>query len=299
MNSKLRDYFYFTKSQRRALWLISSLILLLIIFNRFAPYYFTHTLELDVEQLEAEHPAIFAEEVAIQKEAQNRKQSAPTELFAFDPNIIEQEEWQALGLSKAQAGSILKYRRKGGVFKVKEDVKKMYVVSAERYALWEPFIQLPDTLDHFKTLENKPDKKFKRPMPIVVNLNTTDSAELTKLRGIGPVYASRIIKYRQALGGFYKIDQLGEVWGINDTLMITLRPQLSLGEPSIEKLRINHLEAAELKSHPYLNWNQANAIVNYRKQHGNFKSVTELKGIYSLSDSLYEKLYPYLSIGNK
>ena len=294
MNSKLRDYFYFTKSQRRALWLISSLILLLIIFNRFAPYYFTHTLELDVEQLEAEHPAIFAEEVAIQKEAQNRKQSAPTELFAFDPNIIEQEEWQALGLSKAQAGSILKYRRKGGVFKVKEDVKKMYVVSAERYALWEPFIQLPDTLDHFKTLENKPDKKFKRPMPIVVNLNTTDSAELTKLRGIGPVYASRIIKYRQALGGFYKIDQLGEVWGLQDSTLAKLRHQLTIGEKELQKIHINQLEADQLKKHPYLSWRESNAIVNYRKQHGSFQNADDLKKIYAIGDSLINAISPYL-----
>jgi len=294
MNSKLRDYFYFTKSQRRALWLISSLILLLIIFNRFAPYYFTHTLELDVEQLEAEHPAIFAKEVAIQKEAQNRKQSAPTELFAFDPNIIEQEEWQALGLSKAQAGSILKYRRKGGVFKVKEDVKKMYVVSAERYALWEPFIQLPDTLDHFKTLENKPDKKFKRPMPIVVNLNTTDSAELTKLRGIGPVYASRIIKYRQALGGFYKIDQLGEVWGLQDSTLAKLRHQLTIVETDLQKIHINQLEADQLKKHPYLSWRESNAIVNYRKQHGSFQNADDLKKIYAVGDSLINAISPYL-----
>ena len=294
MNSKLRDYFYFTKSQRRALWLISSLILLLIIFNRFAPYYFTHTLELDVEQLEAEHPAIFAEEVAIQKEAQNRKQSAPTELFAFDPNIIEQEEWQALGLSKAQAGSILKYRRKGGVFKVKEDVKKMYVVSAERYALWEPFIQLPDTLDHFKTVENEPDKKFKRPMPIVVNLNTTDSAELTKLRGIGPVYASRIIKYRQALGGFYKIDQLGEVWGLQDSTLAKLRHQLTIGEKELQKIHINQLEVDQLKKHPYLSWRESNAIVNYRKQHGSFQNADDLKKIYAVGDSLINAISPYL-----
>lgn len=294
MNSKLRDYFYFTKSQRRALWLISSLILLLIIFNRFAPYYFTHTLELDVEQLEAEHPAIFAKEVAIQKEAQNRKQSAPTELFAFDPNIIEQEEWQALGLSKAQAGSILKYRRKGGVFKVKEDVKKMYVVSAERYALWEPFIQLPETLDHFKTLENKPDKKFKRPMPIVVNLNTTDSAELTKLRGIGPVYASRIIKYRQALGGFYKIDQLGEVWGLQDSTLAKLRHQLTIVETDLQKIHINQLEVDQLKKHPYLSWRESNAIVNYRKQHGSFQNADDLKKIYAVGDSLINAISPYL-----
>ncbi|MAY85057.1 MAG: hypothetical protein CMP59_13085 [Flavobacteriales bacterium] len=287
MNPILRDYLYFSKAQRKALVLISFLILTLILFNKYAHLIFSDELEVEVDIIEAEYEQLITEkQESAPKELQNQ-----IELIPFDPNEIDLKDWQALGLSESQARSILNYRKKGGSFIVKSDLKKMYVVSEERFQSWESYIKLPDIIEKEEGGKKEYTQAYKA---VIIDLNLADSAELIQLKGIGPVYASRIVKFRNALGGFYNIDQLTEVWGIDDTLINTLRPQLSLGEPSIVKLRINHLEAAELKSHPYLNWSQANAIVNYRKQHGRFMRNEDLMKIYSIDDTLVEKISPYL-----
>ena len=287
MNPILRDYLYFSKAQRKALVLISFLILTLTLFNKYAHLIFSDELEVEVDIIEAEYEQLIAQK----QESAPKELQKQIELFPFDPNEIDLEDWQVLGLSESQARSILNYRKKGGSFRVKSDLKKMYVVSEERYQSWESYIKLPDIIEK----EEGGKKEYKQAYKaVIIDLNLADSAELTQLKGIGPVYASRIVKFRNALGGFYNVDQLAEVWGIDDTLMSSLRPQLRIGDPSIEKLRINHLEAEELKSHPYLNWNQANAIVNYRKQHGSFFDIQQLKEIYLLSDSLISKFAPYI-----
>lgn len=296
MNPILRDYIYFTRSQRKALGIILLFIGLLILFNQYAHLIFKEEVDFELSQVEVKYQELISRKSnrAVADLDEEDRDQIEKQLFSFDPNQISQVGWQKLGLSEAQANSILKYRDKGGEFRVKSDLKKMYVVSTERYSEWEPYIQLPDELP-----ETNADKSFKRSSvrskeAIILDLNLADSAKLTKLRGIGPVYAARIVRFRQSLGGFHSLDQLAEVWGIDDTTLSKLRPHLTLKEPQLTRLKINQLEAADLKSHPYLNWQEANAIVNYRKQHGAFKDSKDLGKIYLLSDSLIQKLSPYL-----
>ena len=295
MKPILRDYIYFTRSQRKALIIISVFIGLLILFNQTAHLIFDEEAEFEIDYLEVKYQDLIAKEVDGKSKDRHsdEKDERKFSLFPFDPNQISIADWQKLGLSEAQANSIIKYREKGGSFKVKSDLKRMYVVSKERYAAWEPYIQLPDHWSAPKTerTESKARSSYEN---ITLDLNLADSAEFTKLRGIGPVYASRIVKFRNALGGFYSTDQLTEVWGLTDSVLNRLRPQLKLTETKLSKLKINQLEAAELKSHPYLGWQEANAIVNYRKQHGPFREAKELSKIYSIGDSLIKKVSPYL-----
>ena len=70
--------------------------------------------------------------------------------FPFNPNTITQDSLQMLGFSRRQAASIIKYRTKGGKFRVKRDFAKMYVVDSAKYAALEPFILLPDRLPERK-----------------------------------------------------------------------------------------------------------------------------------------------------
>jgi DNA uptake protein ComE-like DNA-binding protein len=296
MKPILRDYIYFTRSQRKALLIISIFIALLFAFNQTAHLIFEEEIEFELDFLEVKLQDLQKEEShLLLADPKDREDfSSNVRLFPFDPNQISRTEWQQMGLSESQANSILKYREKGGSFKVKSDLKKMYVVSDELFRKWESYIQLPDHLPDPKADKDYLNKSKRKNKAIILDLNLADSSDFTELRGIGPVYASRIVKFRNALGGFYSIDQLTEVWGLEDSVLIRLRAQLELNELSLTKLKINHLEASELKSHPYLNWQQANAIVNYRKQHGAYERIEDLQKIYLLSDSAIQRISPYL-----
>ena len=295
MNPILRDYLYFTRSQRKALVILSVLIIIFLLFHQFAHLIFDQEVEFEVDYLEVKYKEIEKEVVAISSVSEDEAEGKSNKkLFPFDPNHASISDWEKLGLSEAQARSITKYREKGGRFRVRSDLRKMYVVSDEQYLAWESYIKLPDEIETKKTSASGESDFSLRKRRMLVDLNEADSAMLTKVNGIGPVYAARIVKFREALGGFYRIAQLSEVWGINDSIVEKLRPQLSLKNTQLTPLRINQIEASELKKHPYVSWKAANTIVNYRNQHGAFQDLEDLNKIYSLSDTLINKLSPYL-----
>ena len=120
--------------------------------------------------------------------------------------------------------------------------------------------------------------------------------DLMRLKGIGPVFAGRIVKYRKSLGGFISIEQLHEVYGISDSLYNLLTGQLILGDSvSIRKIDINNVTQNDLGIHPYFrNFRIRNALIGYRKQHGKFNSVDDLRKIYALNDSILDKWIPYI-----
>ena len=232
-------------------------------------------------------------------------------LFNFDPNHLPVEQWVALGLSERQAASILRYEAKGGQFRTKRDVAKMHVVDPELYARWEPFILLPDSFERKNFAERKSFPEYDRrdsamdrfperspyAAKALVEINTADTNRLVEVRGIGPAFARSIIKYRDRLGGFHSLDQLNEVYILRDKpeAVAELRSRLLLDTLMVHRFPLNAFTAEELGPHPYAGWKVAKALVAYRKQHGPFRTVADIKGCVLVTDSVYRKLAPYLS----
>ena len=130
-----------------------------------------------------------------------------------------------------------------------------------------------------------------------VNINTANAKELTYLKGIfSEKYAAIIIKYRNNLGGFTKKEQLKEVWNMKEETYNGFINQVILGNNKPKQLNINSATADELKKHPYINWNTANAIVKYRKANGNFQKVENIKKIHLINNESYLKIKPYLKV---
>ena len=130
----------------------------------------------------------------------------------------------------------------------------------------------------------------------IVNINLADSLQWRKLRGVGPKRSIHILNYKKALGGFVSIYQVNEVFSINDSLFKSFERFLSIKDSSLVKININTCSVKQLKNHPYINWNLANSIVNFREQHGFFKLLEDLKKIHILDNKLYYKIVPYLTI---
>src|SRR5690606_13844379 len=130
----------------------------------------------------------------------------------------------------------------------------------------------------------------------VVDINEGDLNSFISLPGIGEKLANRIINFRNKLGGFYSVDQISETYGLPDSTFQKIKSLLVIKESSIKRISINNVTKDELKLHPYIKWNIANAIIEYRNQHGNFVSVEDLKKIILLDDITYSKIQPYLLI---
>lgn len=130
----------------------------------------------------------------------------------------------------------------------------------------------------------------------MIEINEATKEELIKLRGIGDVLSTRMIKYRDKLGGFYDIQQVSEVYGISDSLFLALQKHMKVTSQRVKKIHLNQAELNQLKGHPYISWKLANQIINYREKVKPFDSVEETRKLYAINDSIYNKLLPYLTI---
>jgi competence protein ComEA len=203
-------------------------------------------------------------------------------LFKFDPNNLPVEQWAKLGLSGKQISVLKNYEAKGGRFYTKTDLQKIYSITPADYQRLEPYIILPA-----QYISNKTDE--------IVEINAADSAKLTQVKGIGPGFASRIVKYRSQLGGFYKKEQLMEVYGIDTVKYHEIAPRISVNPAHINKIHINKVSVDDLRPYPYFNFQQMNAIVQYRKQHGDYHSINDLRQVAILDDEILRKIAPYIT----
>ena len=137
---------------------------------------------------------------------------------------------------------------------------------------------------------------YKKAAPgTVIELNTADSATMTTLHGIGPSFARRIISYRNRLGGFYKKEQLKEVFGLDSLTYSGLQAQVRVDAGHIKKIPVNKVTFDELSHFPYLSYKQVNAIIQFREQHGDYESINDLKNIAIMNDEILRKIEPYLA----
>lgn len=214
------------------------------------------------------------------------------ERFNFDPNFLPEADWKRLGLSEKQIRTIKNYESKGGKFRRKEDVKKIYGISPELYESLESYIVIQvDTVRKFQVDLKELQKQLQ-----LVELNTADSTQLDRLKGVGGSFAKRIIKYRNILGGYISREQLLEVYGFDQDKLNLIKDHICVDLSFINKININTATFEELKKHPYIKYNLAQLIVNYRKAHGNYKDLTDLKKLELITNEVYDKIVPYLTI---
>lgn len=161
------------------------------------------------------------------------------ESFAFDPNTVSISDLQRLGFTEKQALAIDNYRRKGGRFRRPSDFAKSYVVADSVFARLEPFIRIPR-----------------------IDINSADSTAFDTLPGIGAYYASRMVSYRNDLGGYSYPEQLMDIYHFDQAKFDALKDLITVGPSEPYPLWI--LPEEELTHHPYLDRHSAHAIVLFR-----------------------------------
>lgn len=303
--SDWKQLFAFTKQERNGIAVLCVLIVGAITYIALQPILFqpaTVPTEIPAEYLTAGTPdPSFVNGTATTETDKNSDQPdiasiagqtsvyQQNELFLFNPNELPEADWVRLGLTPAQAKSVKNFESKGGVFRTKEDVKKLYVISPEKYLELEPFIVIPVRDDSLPKYERKK-------LDIVLELNTADTSQLVKVNGIGPYFAAQIVAYRGRLGGFHHKEQLREVKGMDEEKYGQIQASFKCDSSYITRINVNTAEVSELKKHPYVTPTVASALVNYRKQHGNFRQLSDIMQCKVITPELFAKLAPYLTL---
>ncbi len=295
-------YFGFTKAERRGF----SILMLLTFALGIIPFLYRYFNEERV----LEHSVTYFLAADTEKDFQGKdvrftprdkegkKRYEHISYFYFDPNGLSEADWQRLGFSAKQIAVIKNYEAKGGRFYKKEDVAKIYSISKEDYERIEPYILIKEgQRKSVKINEDKVDRKYgyrEEIAPQLIDINEADTSDFKKLRGIGSVLSARMVKYRDVLGGFHAISQIGEVYGVAPEVYEQIAPLLVVGESHIKRLKVNTATKEQLGRHPYISKKQAMLIVNYRSQHGAFANLEDLRKIPVLDDDFFRKIEPYI-----
>lgn len=308
-----KDYFNFTRKERHGIIYIVSVILILIILPFFFPFFIKEEkidfsgFEKEIAQLKIDSSAkktytkkeeeYFNDYTPSYKKIENSK---PGELFYFDPNTATASDWIKLGIKPRTAETIRKYISKGGKFYKAEDIKKIWGLNQKDAERLIPYVSIKNIQKNFSyPNQNQSEEKtafVKKDRFQKIEINSADTLQYISLPGIGSKLSKRIIAFRDKLGGFYSVDQISETYLLPDSTFQKIKPYLILDNNLIKKININAASVDQLRSHPYIRYQIANAIFQYRQQYGNFNSVEEIKKIMTVTDEFYNKTYPYLSV---
>lgn len=228
-------------------------------------------------------------------------------LRPFDPNTADSATLLGLGLAPWQVRAIYRYRAKGGVYMRRDDFARLPGLTAGKFRELRPYITIgadyrpaadvygPPRHGRRHVPSQQPfiDTLYPRKITVheAVLLNHADSAQLRHVPGIGPVFAFRIVRYRERLGGYVSREQLLEI----DNFPPEALPffHIQEGEP-VRRLNINRSSAAQLRAHPYISWMMARQILDYRRMRGAIHDIDDLRLLPTFSAPVRERLRPYL-----
>lgn len=300
-----KDFFYYSKSERRAVFALSFLIVCLLVAILLAPEKETVIVEEPLaENVRTETDKVEADSFQRvvehrEKKAVIKKTEAPSRkvvLAPFDPNLADSIELLDLGLSPYVARNVLRYREKGGRFRTPESFARIYGLTEEQFETLRPYIRISESFRQ-KTDTSTYVRRdtfavvYKYPKGTLVDVGVADTTELKKIPGIGSGISKAIVGYRNRLGGFYSLEQLREVRFVTPEMMEWFK----LDSISIRPLPVNRAGLDRLRNHPYLNFYQAKVILEHRKKHGEIKSLSQLSLYEEFTEKDLKRLSAYFS----
>jgi competence protein ComEA len=296
MKTALKNFLTITTTDQRGTWFLMFLIFIVQIIRYVIPFYTGDSRLPNEDEIES----LTEWEIGLQKVAEtnsayyttnkSRQYNLPQE--KFNPNNYSVMDWQNLGFTEKEASSILKFKSAIKGFKKEKDLEKLYCMKPEFYNDLKEFLVFPEQKaeDKQRITQNSQVPKLNS----LIEINGADSIALLTIRGIGPYWAKRIIKYRNQWGGLYKNEQLLSMKGFPDSLFKSIQTRIWVDSNLIQKIPINTISLEQLNKHPVGWYGVGKSIVNYRDQHGPYQSFSDFQKLYALSPEKIEILVHYI-----
>ena len=309
----ITDYLSFSKKERTGIIVLMSFIGFFIVIPFLYPFFIKsqpidakifekQIASLSIKQIDSTNQFKQPGEDGKYKESVYKlsdSQDEKVELFYFDPNTASNEELRKLGFREKTITTIKNFLSKRGKFYKSEDIGKIWGLHPDEVKRFIPFVQIKNLqvshLSDGNEFKKKPLIASTHSM-ISIDINTADTTEFISLQGIGSKLSQRIINFRDKLGGFYSVEQVGETFGLPDSTFQKIKSQLIINNLVVKKININTADIELMKMHPYLRYAIGNAIVRYRLQHGNFSAVADIKKIVTITEDIFIKAAPYLTV---
>ena len=292
----MHSFFKFSNKQTRGFLVLVLMGSFFMLLTNIINHYFDDAVSKDVSPPLCIQKPVQDQTSIIPRKAYKRVNHRPIHYVPFNPNNIIASQWEGFGVNKYTAKRIEKYTQKGGRFKVKADLLKIYGFPSSVYVKLKPFILLPEIWG-VSSPKQTTKSVYSKPPISMLELNSADTLAFEKLPGIGNVLAIRILKYRNKLGGFMEISQLKEVYGLKEETLEKLSNLMEVNPSLVKMINVNKCTFEELSAHPYVGYRNAKMIVNYRKQHGDFKTIEDLMQVKELDLEKMKKAQRYFTFG--
>ncbi len=285
----LREYFSFSRKERRGVWFLMILLFLLLCY-RIIQHNFYNKENLLSYQIIIKNEIQKVDNLKQKKKWYQQKNKLINNRKLYF-NYVQEQDLIDIGISKENARLLLQKKNDGIKVYTEEDLTQLNIQDSS------VLTKLKERLTFFpskKYFQNNFNKSQALPSNVKININLADSNSLEQLKGIGMGTAKRIVKYRDRLGGFISLEQLKEVWGMDSALYERLLKQVYT-DATIHKLNINYADVSDLAKHPYIGYSMAKLIVNYRLQHGKYYELKDLYNIHVMNEKIFIKIEPYIS----
>ena len=304
MNKRKRIYFVMTAEQWLGLVVLVVLVVgTLMVVKRFQPPKEDETVWVN-DSTKSQFADYQEKQDSIRKAQWSRQRDTiAIRMEVFDPNTADSSTLVHLGFKPWQAKNMVKYRAAGGKYRKPEDLKKLYGMTDSMFQALTPYIYIAreevDSVAVDSLRKDSLPRWEEENKDTILNLRTADTVELKMIHGIGSYRARQIVRYREQLGGFVSVEQVLEAKGMENVDADSLLAHFWIDSVKIEAMNVNSVGVQRLSRHPYLRFEQAQAIYELRRKKIRLDSIQQLQQIECISAETLEKIAPYLNFDKK
>jgi len=287
---KIKHFFVFSGKQRNGVFILIGCIIAIQIV-----YFFVDFSKEPVFDTKSPGIALLQQEIDSLKQSELEKNQP--EISSFNPNFITDHRGYILGMTAEEIDRLHQFRAKDQWINSIEDFKKVTQISDSLLSEISPYFKFPEWVTRPKTQTDFKNNFTEKSFVQKQDLNKAAEEQLQKIYGVGEVFSKRIIEYRSKFNGFQTDEQLYDVYGLESLVVKNILKEFTVKtKPEVVKININTASASDIATLPFINFQLAKEMVDYRLLHEGFKNMEELKKVKNFPIQKFDRFILYLTL---